>query len=177
MVGHILQNTDIEDCNIVIDIMTKGECISNMEIIPKYITIHNTGNLGMNAYTNHMHIKYNCEKCLKRGHTQFIVDDKYIYQAQIANIKCLHTGTKIGNENSIGIEICGFRNKERQKKCYENTIKLIKVLMKYYNISVGNVVRHCDWRESPCPMCLNSGLYGYTWEWFVFQLKSDKMNI
>ena len=174
MINHILQSEDVKDCNVIIDIMTKGSCISNMEIIPKYITIHNTGNLNMDASTNHKHIKRCCEECAKRGHTQFIVDDTCIYQAQIANRKCFHTGTKIGNENSIGIEICGFKNKERQKKSYENAMRLIKILMEYYEIDVTNIVRHCDWRESPCPMWLNEGMHGFTWDWFIFQLNKLK---
>lgn len=172
MKNHILEKTDIEDCIIVVDIMPKGGCISDMEIHPKYIVIHNTGNLDMDAPTNHNHTKFFCKACIRRGHTQFIVDDKYIYQSQIANIKCLHTGTKTGNENSIGIEICGFRDKDRQRKCYENTIKLIKVLMKYYDIE--NVNRHCDWSESPCPIWLNEGVHGYTWEWFISQITKTK---
>ena len=171
MNNHILQDTDIENCIVVVDIMSNNGCISNIEIHPKYITIHNTGNLDMDAPMTHKNVKRTCYKCIRRGHTHFIVDDKYIYQAQIANIKCLHTGTKIGNESSIGIEICGFRDKEKQKKSYENTIKLVKILMEYYKIDIKDIKRHCDWSKSSCPIWLNKGVYGYTWDWFISQIK------
>lgn len=167
---HMLEETDVMECNVVVDIMPKSGYVSSVKISPEYIVIHNTGNLNMNATTNHMHVKYFCTSCMNRGHTHFIVDDEYIYQSQYADIKCFHTGTKIGNESSIGIEICGFTEKCRQKKCYDNTIKLINVLMKYYNIKQVN--RHCDWSKSSCPIWLNTGMHGYTWEWFISQINS-----
>lgn len=170
MRNHILEETDIGDCIIIIDIMPRYGYVSDVEIYPKYITIHNTGNLDMDANTNYIHTKDFCISCMKRGHTHFIVDDEYIYQAQITNIKCFHTGTKVGNESSIGIEICGFRDEEKQRKSYENTIKLVKVLMEYYKIGIENIKRHCDWSVSTCPMWLNKGIYGYTWEWFISQI-------
>ena len=136
MDNHILQIDDIEDCFIIVDILPKCGYVSNIKIEPKYITIHDTNNLNMPATIVHKNVKHICTKCIRRGHTQFIVDDECIYQSQIANIKCFHTGTKVGNESSIGIEICVFRDKERQRKSYENTIKLIKVLMEYYNIKM-----------------------------------------
>lgn len=169
MKNHILQDDDIKDCSIVVDIMSSGGYISNLKIIPKYITIHNTNNLDMSAFITYENVKHMCEKCIRRGHTHFIVDDEYIYQAQIANVKCFHTGTKIGNESSIGIEICGFRDEEKQRRSYENTIKLVKILMEYYKIEIENIKRHCDWSKSDCPIWLNEGKYGYTWEWFMAQ--------
>lgn len=171
MNNHILQIDDIEDCFIIVDILPKCGYVSNIKIEPKYITIHNTNNLNMPAVIVHKNVKHMCTKCIRRGHTQFIVDDECIYQSQIANIKCFHTGAKIGNESSIGIEICVFRDKERQRKSYENTIKLIKVLMEYYKIDIKDIKRHCDWSESSCPIWLNKGIYGYTWDWFISQIK------
>ena len=173
MLNHILQENDV-DCIVVIDIMPKIGYISDIIIEPSYITIHNTNNLDMNAPITHKNVKNTCKRCIRRGHRQFIVDDISIYQAQISNIKCIHTGTKVGNESSIGIEICGFRDKKRQRKSYENAIELIKVLMKYYNIK--NVNRHCDWSKSSCPIWLNEGMYGYTWEWFISKLNENNSN-
>lgn len=98
------------------------------------------------------------------------VDDKEIYQAQSTNYKCYHAGTSVGNNTSIGIEICMFNDKERQRKCYENAIALVKILLNYYGWGVDKVKRHKDWSGKHCPAWLIEGKFGYTWNWFKGQL-------
>jgi hypothetical protein len=98
------------------------------------------------------------------------VDDKEIYQAQSCNYKCYHAGNATGNNTSIGIEICMFNDKERQRKAYMNAIELVKILMKHYNLSADKVRQHYDWSKKDCPQWLRSGKFGYTWTWFKSQL-------
>ena len=99
------------------------------------------------------------------------VDDKEIYQAQSTNYKCYHAGCASGNNTSIGIEICMFNDKERQKKAYLNAIELVKILMKYHGFTIGQVKQHYNWTKKDCPQWLRSGKFGYTWNWFIEQCK------
>lgn len=96
-----------------------------------------------------------------------------IYQAQSTNYKCYHAGTSIGNNTSIGIEICMYNDANKQKIAYDNAIALVKILMTYHKFDTSQVKRHKDWSGKHCPAWLIEGKYGYTWEWFKGQLLAD----
>lgn len=170
MQNHRLNESTIGSAKVIVDILPGGKVIPNTKITPTSITIHNTGNIGAAARNNHNYMK-NCNKNGSRiASWHFTVDDKEIYQAQSTNYKCYHAGTTAGNNSSIGIEICMFNDKERQRKCYENAIALVKVLLGYYNWGVDKVKRHKDWSGKHCPAWLIEGKFGYTWDWFKKQL-------
>ena len=97
----------------------------------------------------------------------FTVDDQFIYQAIPTDKKAWHAGCASGNNTSIGIEICMFNDANRQKKCYENAIALVKILMAYHGFTTKQIKRHYDWTKKDCPTWLRSGKFGYTWDWFV----------
>jgi N-acetylmuramoyl-L-alanine amidase len=99
----------------------------------------------------------------------FTVDFDEIYQAQSTNYKCYHAGNGIGNNTSIGIEMCMYSDKEKQRQVYLNAIELVKILLKYYGWGVDKVKRHYDWTRKHCPAYLIEGRYGYTWNWFKGQ--------
>ena len=173
MDNHRLTEAKIGSATVVVDILPKGKVIPNTKIVPKTITVHNTGNVGAPAKNNHNYMK-NCNKNGDRIASWHItVDDTHIYQAQSTNYKCYHAGNAKGNNESIGIEICMFNDKERQRKCYENAIALIKILLKYYGWGIDKVVRHKDYSGKHCPSWLIEGKFGYTWDWFKQQLKGD----
>ena len=175
MRNHILDESTIGSAKVIVDILPKGKVIPNVLMVNNFITIHNTGNIGAPAKNNHNYMK-NCNKHGERiASWHFTVDDKEIYQAAPANMRCYHAGTSRGNNTSIGIEICMFNDKERQRKAYMNAIELVKILMKYYNLSADKVRQHYDWSKKDCPQWLRSGKFGYTWSWFKSQLVvSDK---
>lgn len=106
----------------------------------------------------------------------FIVDDGGIvqYNPDIKNRYTFHCGGskynnkggklygKCTNANSIGIEMCssskdGKMHQPNDSNYYftdavvNNTKKLVRYLMKTYNISANNVVRHYDTTGKPCP--------------------------
>ena len=60
-----------------------------------------------------------------------------------------------------------FNDANRQKKCYENAIALVKILMAYHGFTTKQIKRHYDWTKKDCPTWLRSGKFGYTWDWFV----------
>ena len=170
MKNHILDEATIGSAKVIVDILPKGKVIPNVLMVNNFITIHNTGNIGAPAKNNHNYMK-NCNKHGERiASWHFTVDDKEIYQAAPANMRCYHAGTSRGNNTSIGIEICMFNDKERQRKAYMNAIELVKILLKYYNLSVDKVRQHYEWTKKDCPAWLRSGKFGYTWTWFTKQI-------
>jgi hypothetical protein len=64
-----------------------------------------------------------------------------------------------------------FNDKERQRKAYMNAIELVKILMKYYNFTENKIKMHKDWSGKLCPQFLIEGKFGYTWTWFISQIK------
>ena len=170
MLNNRLTESKIGSATVYVDIVPKGKCIPNTKISPTSITIHNTGNIGASAKANHNYMK-NINKSGERiASWHFTVDDVAIYQAQSTNYKCYHAGNATGNNSSIGIEICMFNDKERQRKAYLNAIELVKILMSYHNFDIGKVKRHKDWSGKHCPAWLIEGKFGYTWEWFKSEI-------
>ena len=170
MKNHILDEVTIGSAKVIVDILPKGKVIPDVLMVNNFITIHNTGNIGAPAKNNHNYMK-NCNKNGERTASwHFTVDDKEIYQAAPANMRCYHAGTSRGNNTSIGIEICMFNDKERQRKAYLNAIELVKILLKHYNLSVDKVRQHNAWTGKDCPAWLRSGKFGYTWTWFTKQI-------
>lgn len=170
MLNNRLNETKIGSAKVIVDILPKGKVIPDTRITPTSITIHMTGNVGATARANHNYMK-NCNKDGSRiASWHFTVDDKEIYQAQSTNFKCYHAGNATGNNSSIGIEICMFNDKVRQKKAYDNAIALVKILMSYHKFNASQVKRHYDWTKKHCPAWLIEGKWGYTWSWFKAQL-------
>ena len=174
MMNHKLNESTIGSAKVIVDILPKGKVIPNTTINPTSITIHQTGNIGAAAKNNHNYMK-NCNKNGDRiASWHFTVDDKEIYQAQSCNYKTYHAGTAAGNNSSIGIEICMFNDKERQKKAYDNAIALVKVLLRYYGWTIDKVKRHKDWSGKHCPAWLIDNKFGYDWNWFKKAITSNE---
>lgn len=170
MRNHVLDESTIGSAKVIVDILPQGKVIPDVLMVTNFITIHNTGNIGASAKNNHNYMK-NCNKNGDRiASWHFTVDDKEIYQAAPANMRCYHAGTSRGNNTSIGIEICMFNDKERQRKAYLNAIELVKILMKQYNLSIDKVRQHYAWTKKDCPAWLRSGKFGFTWTWFTKQI-------
>ncbi len=59
------------------------------------------------------------------------------------------------NDNAIGIELCSEKDNKGKfyfnKETIDNAIKLVKYLMKKYNIPIKNVLRHYDVTRKNCP--------------------------
>ena len=175
MLNNRLNETKIGDAKVIVDIVPKGHCIPNVKITPTSITIHNTGNIGASAKANHNYMKNINKSGERTASWHFTVDDKEIYQAQSTNYKCYHAGNSTGNNTSIGIEICMFNDKERQRKVYKNAIELVKILMAYHKFNISQVKRHKDWSGKHCPAWLIEGKFGFTWDWFKAEI-SGKPN-
>lgn len=113
-------------------------------MLPKYITIHNTGNAGASARANSDYIQG--LDSYKSWH--FTIGPNEIFQHLPINEIGYHAGdgeTGIGNTQSIGIEIAEVEGAE------ETAIKFIAELMKATNIPIDNIVPHKRWNNKNCP--------------------------
>lgn len=116
-------------------------------IKPYYITIHNTANpsVGADAVANAKYILRNAPVSV-----HFFVDDKQIVQCLPIDEVALHAGTRQGNLQSIGIEIC--ENKDGvYERAEENAAVLTAYLMKKLGVPIDRVVPHKYWSGKNCP--------------------------
>lgn len=89
----------------------------------------------------------------------YFVDDNEIVQVVEDRDISWHCGSNkyycdARNTNSIGIEMCCFRNNSKldiSSTTEEKAIKLVKELMKKYNIDINHVIRHYDVSHKVCP--------------------------
>ena len=175
MNNHRLTESTIGSAKVIVDILPKGKVIPNTQITPTSITIHQTGNPNASASANHRYMK-NCNKSGDRIASWHItVGYDEIIQAQSFNYKTYHAGCTKGNNTSIGIEICMYHDKEKQKQAYVNAIELVRIIMKYYGWGLDKVKRHFDWTNKHCPAWLIEGKYGYTWAWFKQNLSDNEV--
>lgn len=118
-----------------------------------YIVIQDTGNTDKGADANAHFNFFNGGDRQSSAH--YFVDDKQILRVVKDSDKSWHCGDGRGlngirNENSIGVEMC-INPDGDFNKTYLHTLKLVKHLMKEYNIPLENVVRHYDASRKICP--------------------------
>ena len=155
------------------DLIPKGSAICGRKLQSiSYITIHNTGNLDVKSNNYHRALKN--QNALPNGRQAswtFTVDDVEIYQETPTDWETWHSGTSKGNKNSISIEVCMWSNKEKQRKSYDNTARLVAELMKMHKIPLSNIKQHYDWSGKDCPQFLRANKYGFNWKWFMDLVK------
>lgn len=135
---------------------------SNRQSGIKYIVIHYVGATG-SAKENAQY--YSREYVGNSAH--FFVghasENADVYSSVPTDKRAWHCGTENGvykhpfcrNDNSIGIEMCCHYDKKKgwyfDKETVDKTIELTKILMKKYNVPIGNVLRHYDVTGKSCP--------------------------
>jgi hypothetical protein len=144
-------------------------------MVPKYITIHETGNTSAGAGAK-MHANYikGDAAASRPASWHFTVDSVSIYQHLPINESAWHAGDGHGdgNRKSIGIEMC-VNSDGNYEQTLTNTIWLCKKLMAENNIS--ELKQHFNWSGKNCPAKLRS--LG-RWNEFVDRVKGDgTMNV
>ena len=138
----------------------------------KYIVIHDTGNKRSGADAEAHFNFFNGGDRQSSAH--YFVDDKQILRV----IKDVDRSWAVGdgrdkyditNENSLNIEMC-INSDGDFNKTYLHTLKLVKHLMKEYNIPLKNVVRHYDASRKICPNIWKENNWA-KWEKFKQDLK------
>lgn len=121
----------------------------------KYIVMHYVGAVST-AQNNASYFK----KEYRGASAHYFVDDKNIVQVVEDKDISWHCGANTyycnaRNSNSIGVEMCCYKNSEGKLDISENVeanaIELVKDLMKKYNIPIENIVRHYDVTHKKCP--------------------------
>lgn len=128
---------------------TKG---NNRKI--EYIVMHYVGAVS-SAKNNADYFK----NTYRGASAHYFVDDNDIYQVVEDKDISWHCGSNkyycnARNTNSIGIEMCCYKNDGKldiSSKTEEKAIDLVKELMKKYNIDVNHVIRHYDVSHKICP--------------------------
>ncbi len=123
----------------------------------KYIVVHYTANDGDTARNNGNYFS----QPNRNASAHYFVDENEIIQSVKDTDTAWHCGAKsykhelCRNDNSIGIEMCSEKDQNGQyyinQATQNRTIRLIKVLMKQYNIPIENVLRHYDVTGKLCP--------------------------
>lgn len=141
----------------------------------KYIVIHDTGNTTDTARNNANYFGGGN----RNASAHYFVDNNEMVQVVEDTKSSWHCGDGNGrygitNQNSIGIEMCRVNN-DVTSITEENTVELVKYLMKKYNISIENVVRHYDASRKNCPSSFNKGNWK-RWNEFKNKLKLNNQN-
>ena len=125
---------------------------------PRYIIVHNTDNFkaGANALA---HAKAQCAGNFNGMSAHYYTDDgDTVYQATPYNRGCWHVGKNYGgrlfgtvhNRNTIGVEMC-VQSGYNFTKAFNNTVALVKQLMKELGIPADRVLQHFDVCAKNCP--------------------------
>ncbi|MGH9196445.1 MAG: peptidoglycan recognition protein family protein [Acidimicrobiia bacterium] len=151
-----------------------------------YITIHSTDNRGRTAF---QHAR-GMQRGAFRGWTKwnrtgyltwhFTVDHREAIQSLPWDIQGEHADHDgPGNNRSIAIEICEFRNRRQQAAALDRAARLTAWVMREKGIPISRVVPHYHWpqrhfhnHQKNCPrILLERGRPGPRWRAFLQQVE------
>ena len=136
---------------------------------PRYITIHSTQDMEATAatYARYLIVKgkrsRNNPRFGRSGWVvwHFSVDDREAVEHLLPTEQGDHADYGGGGDRqSIGIEICEFRDRRRQAAAIDRAARLTADLAKRYGIPTRNIVPHMHWPRwdfkygKPCPRIL-----------------------
>ena len=126
---------------------------------PQCIVVHNTDNFESTANAR-AHARAQHDGNFSGMSAHYYVDDSdTAYQAAPHNLGCWHVGINYGNgnlfgsygnRNSIGVEMC-VQGGYNYEKAFQNTVELVRQLMKETGIQASKVYRHLDICSKNCP--------------------------
>lgn len=126
---------------------------------PRCIVVHNTDNFaaGANALA-HARAQYNGNFASMSAH-YYVDDGDVAYQAAPHSRGCWHVGVnyggnnlfgRYGNRSSIGVEMCVQAGYDYEK-AFQNTVSVVKEIMRETGIPASRVYRHYDICSKHCP--------------------------
>jgi len=133
---------------------------------PRYITIHSTEDTGATAaqYARYLTLKgkrsRNNPRFGRSGWVtwHFTVDDQETVEHLLPTEQGDHADYGgPGDRQSIGVEICEFRNRATQAAAIDRAARLVAALADRYNIPMQKIVPHMHWPRwdfrfgKPCP--------------------------
>jgi N-acetylmuramoyl-L-alanine amidase len=161
---------------------------------PRYITIHSTQDMEATAanYARYLIVKgkrsRNNPRFGRSGWVvwHFSVDDREAVEHLLPTEQGDHADYGGGGDRqSIGIEICEFRDRRRQAAAIDRAARLTADLAKRYDIPTRNIVPHMHWPRwdfkygKPCPRILlerdrrapGGWRLGAKWQAFIARVK------
>ena len=136
---------------------------------PRYITVHSTQGMDTTAatYARYLFVKgkksRNNPRFWRSGWVvwHFSVDDREAVEHLLPTEQGDHADYGGGGDRqSIGIEICEFRDRRRQAAAIDRAARLTADLAQRYGIPTRNIVPHMHWPRwdfkygKPCPRIL-----------------------
>ena len=126
---------------------------------PQCIVVHNTDNFEPTANAR-AHARAQHDGNFRNMSAHYYVDDgDTAYQAAPHSRGCWHVGINYGNgnlfgsygnRNSLGVEMC-VQGGYNYEKAFQNTVELVRQLMKETGIPASRVYRHLDICSKNCP--------------------------
>lgn len=126
---------------------------------PRCIVVHNTDNFATGANAR-AHAKAQHDGNFQNMSAHYYVDDgDTAYQAAPHSRGCWHVGvnyggsnlfSRYGNKSSIGVEMCVQAGYDYEK-AFQNTVEVVKEIMRETGIPADRVYRHYDICSKNCP--------------------------
>lgn len=126
---------------------------------PRCIVVHNTDNFRADADARtHAEAQHNGELSNMSAH-YYVDDGDTAYQAAPHSRGCWHVGVnyggnnlfgRYGNRSSIGVEMC-VQAGYNYEKAFQNTVAVVKEIMRETGIPASRVYRHYDICSKHCP--------------------------
>lgn len=126
---------------------------------PRCIVVHNTDNFAAGANAR-AHARAQHDGNFQNMSAHYYVDDgDTAYQAAPHSRGCWHVGVnyggnnlfkQYGNKSSIGVEMC-VQKGYNYENAFQNTVELVKELMRETGIPADRVYRHLDICSKHCP--------------------------
>lgn len=138
----------------------------------KYLVMHQTGCLDCDA--ERMWNSYNNYPVTRAAGAHYFIDDKICYEMvdpHYVTWNCGGGNGDIVNGNTIAIEMCIFKDKQRYLKVLEHTESLVAYLVEKYGVSPQNIVTHEDASGKFCPDYLLRGVHGMAWDTYLDRLQ------
>lgn len=148
---------------IIKDLIPISAKRSGAKLVPRSITIHNTANERSTA-KNERDWLVNPENTRVASWHYAIFQDQ-IVQAIPDNEIAYHTGSRVGNETSIGIEVTESGD---YSLTYKTTVEFVALKLKEYNLSIKDIKKHQDWSGKYCPRLLLP-----VWDQFIKDIENQ----
>jgi len=142
-------------------------------MVPKYITIHSTGNQTSTAQNERGWLTNPQNK--RQASFHIVVDESEAIEVLPLNEVAWHAGdgNGQGNRASIGIEICESGNRQ---KTLSNAVRLIAKMLKERSWGVGCLRRHYDWSGKSCPRILMADSW-QGWKDFIAAVEKELKSV
>ena len=162
--------------NIIKDILKSNHRLrTNKKTKMTSITIHSTGNPSSTALNERKWLDNPTNT--RNASWHYVIGETDIVQAIPSDEVAWHSGTTVGNNTSIGVEIIESGDR---LKVLQNSIKFVSKLLKERGWTTKELRKHKDWSGKDCPRILINDKYIKTingvrldWDWFINEIDKE----